>query len=140
MTERGRRVPTGLHNVAQHRVTLEPCAPSLAVTSTAKMSCSNPIKPSRKPLALCSSWRYCGWSAVRYRRLTRWSHAAAPSLLPCCAGPAYPESVGKYFHGALQGEEAGQCGIHVVQDILVGVCLVVILGTQTEMFTTTANK
>ena len=140
MTERGRRMPTGLHNVAQHRVTREPCAPSLAVTSTVKTSCSNPIKPSRRLLELCSSSRYCGWRAVRYRRRTQWTYAAGPSLLPCCAGTAYPESVGKYFHGALQREQAGQCGIHVVQDKLVSVCLVVVLGAQSEMFTTTANK
>ena len=40
----------------------------------------------------------------------------------------HPEAVGVNLHGALEGEEAGEGGVHVVQDELVGVSLVVVLG------------
>ena len=42
---------------------------------------------------------------------------------------AYPESVREYFHGALEGEQPGQGGVHVVQHELVRVRLVVVLDT-----------
>ena len=39
----------------------------------------------------------------------------------------HPKAVGVNLHGALEGEEAGEGGVHVVQDELVGVSLVVML-------------
>ena len=39
----------------------------------------------------------------------------------------HPEAVGVNLHGALEGEEAGEGGVHVVQDELVRVSLVVVL-------------
>ena len=46
---------------------------------------------------------------------------------------AYPESVREYFHAALEGEQAGQGGVHVVQHELVRVRLVVVLDTHTRL-------
>ena len=46
---------------------------------------------------------------------------------------AYPESVREYFHGALEGEQPGQGGVHVVQHELVRVRLVVVLDTHTRL-------
>ena len=39
----------------------------------------------------------------------------------------HPASEGVNFHGALEGEETGEGGVHVVQDELVGVSLMVVL-------------
>ena len=39
----------------------------------------------------------------------------------------YPESIREYFHGALQGKEPRKGCVHVVQNWLVRICLVVVL-------------
>ena len=50
-----------------------------------------------------------------------------------CLQLAYPESIREYFHAALEGEQAGQGGVHVVQHELVRVRLVVVLDTHTRL-------
>ena len=44
----------------------------------------------------------------------------------------YPESEGPDLHEALQGEQSGQRGVHVVQGDLVGLRLLVVLMTAGE--------
>ena len=39
----------------------------------------------------------------------------------------YPKSIREYFHGALQRKEPREGCVHVVQDRLVSLCLVVVL-------------
>ena len=80
-----------------------------------------------------------GWDFSDKRTKTDWNQVDSntnlkighpPTQLPLRCSPGdncYPEAKGEYLHDALEGEEAGEGGVHVVQQGFVSVILLVIL-------------